>query len=441
MKKITLTTLFFLLIFGNLFAQQEKGITGYNNWLDSWTDFKPNKANYEKPTQILTGNITENTILTKRYTYLLLGDVFVTDSTALTIEAGTVILGDYKTKGSLTISNGSKIYAKGTPTDPIIFTSSRTDKKSGDWGGIFILGNAPINTFGEMTSLNYGLNPSSTESISYGGDNSNSNSGIIKYVRIEYAGKNTKNFGHFSGLTLAGVGKKTNIGNIMVSYCGGNSFNILGGEVDLVKTVSFRSNKNDYNFNLGTQSNIYNALAIRSPYISSADGSRCMSINSYDIKENTDTTKKETFVNAENLTLINVSKDLRSDIKVGLVQEAIFIGQDVSFTINKSVISGFKPAVVLDNKIAIDNENLEKIKFTRSYFNNCKGNIYRKNYTNNDDLESWYGSRAFDNVYSKGPDSETFIDSNNSRYPDFRLRINKIIASNDSFDDDKINNN
>ncbi|RED45166.1 hypothetical protein DFQ10_10233 [Winogradskyella eximia] len=436
MKNFTLTALLFFLVISNINAQQEKGITGYNNWLDSWTDFQPNKENYEEPTQILTGNITENTTLTKRNTYLLLGDVYVTDSTTLTIEAGTVILGDFNTKGSLTISNGSKIFAEGKPTDPIIFTSSRTDKKPGDWGGLFILGDAPINTFGKVASLNYGLNPSSTESISYGGDNSNGNSGTLKYVRIEYAGKNTKEFGNFSGLTLAGIGLQTNVNNVMVSYCQGNSFNVLGGEVELIQTVSYRSNKNDYEFNYGAQCHIINSLAIRSPYISSPDGSRCMSIKSYDIKEKADTSKKETYVNAENLTLVNVSKDLKSDINVGLVQEAIYIGPDVKFTINKSVISGFKPAVIFDGRIDINSENLQKIKFTRLYFNNCKGNIYRKDYSNNDDLESWYGSRAFDNVYSKGPDSETFIDSNNSKYPDFRLRINKIIASNDLYDDD-----
>lgn len=425
-----------LVVAGNAFAQQEKGITGYNNWLDTWTDFKPNQANYEKPTQILTGNISENTTLTKRNTYLLLGDVFVIDSTTLTIEAGTVILGDYKTKGSLTISKNSKIVAEGTSTDPIIFTSSRMDKKSGDWGGLFILGSAPINTFGELTALNYGLKAASTEHISYGGKDTFSDSGILQYVRIEYAGKNTKEFGYFSGLTLAGVGLITHINHVMVSYCQGNSFTVLGGSVDLTQTVSFRANKNDYHFDKGTQCNITNALAIRSPYISSADGSRCMSINSYDIKENADATKKDTFVNAENVTLINVSNDLKSDISVGLVQEAIYIGPDAAFTIDKSVISGFKPAVILDARISINSENLEKINFTRTYFNNCKGNIFRKNYTNNDDLESWYGSRAFDNVYSKAPDDETFIDAHNSRYPDFRLRINKIIASNGEFDDD-----
>ncbi|MBF8150646.1 hypothetical protein ITJ86_12105 [Winogradskyella sp. F6397] len=436
MKKITLTSLFFLLVFGNLFAQQEKGITGYNNWLDTWTDFQPNKADYEEPTQILSGNISEDITLNKRDTYLLLGDVFVTDSTTLTIEPGTVILGDYKTKGALIIANGSKIIAEGKPTDPIIFTSNRSDKKPGDWGGLFLLGNAPINIFGNVASLNYGFKPSSTENISYGGDNTESNSGKLNYLRIEYAGKKTKDFGNFSGLTLAGVGKKTAISNIMISYSEGNSFNVLGGEVNLTKTVSYRSNKNDYNFNYGTQSSIENALAIRSPYISSPDGSRCISASSYDIIENADTTKKETFVNAENLTLVNISNDLKSDIQVGLVQEAILIGPDVSLNLNRSVISGFKPAIILDENIDINNESLEKVKITNSYFNNCKGNIFKKYATNNDDLESWYGSRAFDNVYSKGPDKETFIDSDNSRTPDFRLRINKIIASNDYFDDD-----
>ncbi|NRD20020.1 hypothetical protein HNV08_08165 [Winogradskyella eckloniae] len=431
MKKITLTTILLIFVFCNVFAQQEKGITGYNNWLDTWTDFKPNKASYDEPTQILSGDIFENTTLTKRNTYLLLGEVYVTNCATLTIEPGTVILGDYETNGSLTISKGSKIQAVGTATDPIVFTSSRIDKNAGDWGGIFILGNAPLNTFGKVMSLNYGLNPSSTEAISYGGEDINSDSGILKYLRIEYAGKITKEFGNYSGITLAGVGLKTSINNIMVSYCQGDSFNILGGNVTLSQAVSYRSSKNDFDFNYGTQSTISNSLAIRSPYISSADGSRCLNVKSYDIKENADTNKKETNVIAENLTLVNISNDLAYDFKVGLVQEAIFLGTDVSFQINKSVISGFMPAVYLDPEMAINGDNLEKIKFTRTYFNNCEGNIFRKSYVNNDDLESWYGSRAFNNVYSKGPDSETFIDSSNKKYPDFRLRINKIIAAND----------
>ena len=441
MKTISQTIVLFLIICNSLNAQQEKGITGYNNWLNSWTEFKPNLTNYGEPTQILTGNITEDLKLKKRDVYLIVGDVFVTDSTTLTIEPGTVILGDFKTKGSLTISNGSKIIADGTPTDPIIFSSNKSVKKPGDWGGIFVLGDAPTNNYGGESSLNYGLRPSSFESIKYGGENILSNSGTLNYVRIEYAGKRTKDFGYFGGLTLAGIGKETIIENIMVSYCQGNSFNVFGGEVILDKMVSYRSNRNDYEFNHGTQSSIDNSLAIRSPYVSSPDGYRCLYIASFDKKEDADLTKPHTSVYASNMTLINVSEDLESDISVGLVKEAVYIKEQAAFTLNRSVISGFNPAVILDDKIKINNDNLQKIAFEKTYFNNCKGNIFRKYNSNNEDLESWYGSRIFNNVYSKGSDSETYIDLNNSRNPDFRLRINKIIATTDIDIDEDIDEN
>jgi hypothetical protein len=275
------------------------------------------------------------------------------------------------------------------------------------------------------------MKPTSYGHVTYGGNNVKSNSGILRYVRIEFAGKRIKEFGYFNALTLAGVGNKTIIENVMVSYCEGNSFNVTGGEVNLNKMVSYRSSSNDYEFNYGTQCNITNSLAIRSPYVSGADGSRCMFIASYDKKEEVDLTKKGTFVNAENMTLVNISDDLYADIKVGLVKEALFIAPDASLKMNKSVVSGFFPAVILDNDITVNSKNLEKIKFSEMYFNNCKGNIFTEHNTNNADLENWYGNRAFFNVYSKAADSETFIDLKNSKRPDFRLRINKIIASND----------
>ncbi|RXJ51460.1 hypothetical protein [Gelidibacter gilvus] len=434
MKIFTQTICLFLLMASSSFAQQEKGIIGKNNWLNNWTEFRPNHVEHGEPTQILSGNITQDTKLYKRDTYLLLGSVFVTDSTTLTIEPGTVIIGDFKTNGALIISNGSKIMAEGLETDPIIFTSNRSVKKEGDWGGIFILGDAPINKFGNASSVNYGLRPSSFGDISYGGKNPQSNSGVLKYVRIEFAGKRTKEFGYFSSLTLAGVGKKTVIENIMVSYSDGNSFNVLGGEVNLEKMISFRTRSNDYEFNFGTQCNISNSLAIRSPYVSGSDGSRTMYIASYDKKDEVDFAKKGTFVIAENLTLINVSDNLASDIKVGLVKEALYISEDASLDMRKSVISGFNPAVIIDSNVKINSKNLDRIKFNDMYFNNCNGNIFTENDSNNADLENWYGNSIFFNVYSKGNDAETFIDVKNGRRPDFRLRINKIIASNDRED-------
>jgi hypothetical protein len=146
-------------------------------------------------------------------------------------------------------------------------------------------------------------------------------------------------------------------------------------------------------------------------------------------KEEIDFTKKQTLVMATNLTLINASDNLQSEIKLGLVREAIYVAEYASLDMSKSVISGFNPAVLLDRKIKINNENLERIKFTEMYFNNCNGNIFTEYNDNNEDLESWYGNSSFFNVYSKGLDSETFIDLQDAKRPDFRLRINKIVAS------------
>jgi hypothetical protein len=120
-----------------------------------------------------------------------------------------------------------------------------------------------------------------------------------------------------------------------------------------------------------------------------------------------------------------------ADIEKGLVKEAVYIAENASLDMNKSVISGFNPAVLFEDKIIVNQENLEKIKFSDMYFNNCNGNIFVENNSNNEDLENWYGNTAFFNVYAKSYNSETFIDLKNEKRPDFRLRINKIIATND----------
>jgi hypothetical protein len=433
MKNYSQIIWIFLLIFYSANAQQEKGIVGTNNWLNNWTEFNPKQVDYGEPTQILSGKISKDTKLYKRDVYLLMGNVFVTDSTTLTIEPGTVIIGDHDSKASLTICKGAKIIADGLATDPIVFTSNRSVKKPGDWGGLFILGDAPSNKFGNGSVAEYypQLNPSDYGNTNYGGKNPESNSGILRYVRIEYAGKRIRDVGNFNALLLASVGNKTIFDNVMVSYSAGDSFEIWGGNVNLAKMVSYNSSGNDFQFNFGVQCQLDNSLAVRSPYISSSSGSSCLHVLSYDKKEQVDFTKKGTSVVANNLTFINDSENLESDIKLGLVKEAVYVGQNASLDMNKSVLSGFNPAIILQNTIVINTENLEKIKFRDMYFNNCNGNIFVENNSNNEDLENWYGNSAFFNVYSKSSNSETFIDLKNLKRPDFRLRINKIIAAND----------
>ncbi|MFC0779208.1 hypothetical protein [Flavobacterium sp. HJSW_4] len=426
MKKITLL-ICILFAVASVSAQQEKGIIGYNNWLNGWTEFKPNKIDYGEATQILAGNISVNTKLLKRNIYVLEGNVYVTNNAVLTIEPGTIIIGDFATKGTLIVTKGAQLVADGLETDPIVFTSNQSQKKAGDWGGIVMFGNAPINKFGNVSSYNMDLDPSMT---TYGGDNVASNSGILRYVRIEFAGRKVKGQDSFNGLTLAGVGNKTVLENVMVSYSGGDSFSFYGGDVNASKFVSFKSVNDDFKFSQGVQCKFINSLAVRSSYFSSTkDGSRCMEVRSFEKKSETDFTKKQTLVIAGNITMVNDSENINADIQAGLVKEAVYVAESASLEMRRSVISGFSPAVLLDSKIDINDANLKKIKFEEMYFNLCNGNIFTEFNSNNEDLESWYGSTVFFNVYSQSDSKETFIDMFNPKKPDFRLQLGKITSA------------
>ena len=426
MKNLTLTKLIIVLSACTMSAQQEKGIMGNSNWLNNWTEFRPKEKEYNDSNTILFGNITSNTILYKKNTYLIQGSVYVVNNAVLTIEPGTIIKGDAESNGTLVITKGASIIADGKETDPIVFTSNKSVRKAGDWGGIVILGDAPINKFGGSATLPYDLDPTRTL---YGGTNVASNSGLLRYVRIEFAGKKVKGFKEFNSLTLAGVGSKSIFDNIMCSFSGDDSFEVFGGDVTLSKAVSFKAADDDFDFTQGAQVNLDNSLAIRNSFVSSA-GSRCIEVDSYERKEDADFSKKMTSVIASNMTMLNDSNNLASDIAAGLIKDAVRVAENCSITVKKSVISGFNPAILLDNKIVLTDVNFRKIKLEDIFFNNCKGNVFTESNANNEDIEDYYGDTAFSNVYSAGDNKETFIDIANNKQPDYRLKIAKITASN-----------
>ena len=217
----------------------------------------------------------------------------------------------------------------------------------------------------------------------------------------------------------------------MVSHSAGNGFEVWGGQAILNMLVSYNAYGSDFKFNYGAEAILSNSLAVRSPYASNGQGSKCLVVKSYEKKQQFDFSKNRTWVRAKNITFLNSSEDLKAAIKMNLVKEAIYIGENALLDMNKSVISGFNPAVILDENIRINQDNLENINFNAMLFNNCNGNIFTEYNSNNEDLENWYGNSAFFNVYSKGDNFETFIDTRSVRRPDYRLRINKIIASNE----------
>ena len=83
----------------------------------------------------------------KKGTYLLKGWVYIADGAELTIEPGTIIKGDKQSKAALIAERGGKLIAKGTATEPIVFTSEEAagSRKPGDWGGVILCGKAKNN--------------------------------------------------------------------------------------------------------------------------------------------------------------------------------------------------------------------------------------------------------------------------------------------------------
>jgi hypothetical protein len=211
------------------------------------------------PTQnkVITSNITSNTTWYSDTIYQLAGRIAVEDGVTLTIEPGTIIKGEAGTGANATallIARGANIVAQGTPSQPIIFTSvadeiSQADIAAGNfaspnldptinglWGGVIILGNAPISpkpdATGEVTEVQIEGIPTSDPNGLYGGINTHDNSGILSYVSIRHGGANIGSGNEINGLTLGGVGFGTTINNIEIVANQDDGIEWFGGTVN-----------------------------------------------------------------------------------------------------------------------------------------------------------------------------------------------------------------
>lgn len=196
--------------------------------------------------------------------YLLKGDVRVPDGVTLTIAAGTVIFGDRATQGTLTIERGGKILALGTAAAPIVFTSSAPpgQRQPNDWGGINIMGKAPNNKSVNQNPEGY---PTCVTAPQYGGTEPADNSGILRYVRIEYAGIPFAENLEKNALTMYSVGSGTEIHHIQVSYGGDDGYEWFGGTVNAHHLVSLAMTDDDFDTDFGFSGNVQFGLSIRHP--------------------------------------------------------------------------------------------------------------------------------------------------------------------------------
>lgn len=180
-------------------------------------------------TDVLSGSITADQTLTSNRAYILSGMVFVEAPATLTIEAGTIIFGETTTLGGLCITQGAKIRAIGTARRPVVFTSlSAVGQRSpGDWFGIAIAGNAPINVTGGTAQVE------GIETVTYGGNDPEDDSGIMRYVRLEYAGIKFDPTHEANGLYLNGVGSKTVLEYLHFNKNSDDNIEFFGGTANV----------------------------------------------------------------------------------------------------------------------------------------------------------------------------------------------------------------
>jgi hypothetical protein len=209
---------------------------------------------------ILNGNITTTTTLTSDKTWTLKGYVYVTDGAKLIIQPGTTIVSDIAEKGALIIERGAQILAEGTATKPIVFTSGKIvgERSPGDWGGVVILGKATTNRTSEPT-IEGGIGRP------YGGTNDLDNSGIVKYVRIEYAGIAAMPNSEINALTLGAVGSGTIIENVQTIYANDDAFEFFGGTVNAKNLYAYATADDDFDFDFGYRGSVSYSVSKRDP--------------------------------------------------------------------------------------------------------------------------------------------------------------------------------
>jgi len=206
-------------------------------------------------------NLDAPDFVTAQNAYLLDGWVYVKDGATLTIEPGTVIRGSKANKGALIIEKGAKIIAEGTLENPIVFTSNQDagSRGYGDWGGLVVLGKADVNKVDPIIEGG----PTST----YGGDDDEDNSGILRYIRIEFPGIAFQPDKEINGLTLGGVGSETEIDHIQISYSGDDSYEWFGGIVDAKYLIAYRGWDDDFDTDYGFRGKIQFAVSLRDPNV------------------------------------------------------------------------------------------------------------------------------------------------------------------------------
>ena len=192
----------------------------------------------------------------------------ITKVGVLTIQAGTTIIGDINTKGTLVVQRGSKLIAEGTAAEPIVFTSGQAvgARNPGDWGGVVLCGKA-VNNQGANIELEGAYKGF------HGGTANDDNSGVLKYVRIEYAGVPIIPNAEINSLTMGSVGSGTKLEYIQASYGLDDSFEWFGGTVNAKYLIAYKGTDDDFDCDFGWSGTVQFALGYRDGNLADGSGS------------------------------------------------------------------------------------------------------------------------------------------------------------------------
>lgn len=312
-----------------------------------------------KPIVDVTGTLDGNISWTKGNIYRLKGFVRVgedakidgtpTKTGTLTIEAGTVIIGERASKATLIVQRGSKIIANGTADAPIVFTSERAvgEREAGDWGGLVICGKGINNlTTGGVKGVaelegQYGA--------FHGGADNADNSGSLKYVRVEYAGIPINPNQEVNSFTFGSVGSGTAMEYLQASYGGDDSFEWFGGSVNGKYLVAYRGLDDDFDIDNGFSGNLQYGIGLRGPAIADQSGS-----NGFEIDNDGSGTANTpgTSATLSNFSLIGPKLDNTTAISVQY-QNGMHLRRNAQVKIYNTFVTGFPNGIFIDPSGAV----------------------------------------------------------------------------------------
>lgn len=255
-------------------------------FVTSCSDDDPTPEPEEEGEEIVKqGTLTANETWTAENVYILDGHVVVGDGVTLTIEQGTIVKaknGQGANASSLVVDQGGKLLAIGTATEPIIFTSVLDEIQPGEtestldvgdagqWGGVIMLGRAPISVAGATgTKFIEGI-PQNDDFGWYGGDVANDNSGTLRYVSIRFTGIVLEENAELQGLTLGGIGSGTTIENIEIFSCKDDGVEWFGGSVNVKNLIVYGQEDDGIDIDQAYSGTISNAFVIQTSESGSA---------------------------------------------------------------------------------------------------------------------------------------------------------------------------